>query len=67
VDNLPVILLPKFLEVQADGARELSKVALVMDLREKYFLEKYTAVFSQMKEMGYRIEILFPSTLPTKS
>ena len=59
VDNLPVILLPKFLEVQADGARELSKVALVMDLREKYFLEKYTAVFSQMKEMGYRIEILF--------
>lgn len=59
VDNLPVVLLPKFLEIQADSASEISKVALVMDLREKYFLEKYTIIFSEMKEMGYRIEILF--------
>jgi len=59
VDNLPVVLLPKFLEIQTDAASEISKVALVMDLREKSFLEKYTTIFSEMKEMGYRIEILF--------
>jgi UPF0042 nucleotide-binding protein len=59
VDNLPVVLLPKFLEIQADASSEISKVALVMDLRERSFLGKYTAIFSEMKEMGYRIEILF--------
>jgi len=59
VDNLPVALLPKFLELQADSSSEISKVALVMDLREKTFLDKYTAIFSEMKEKGYRIEILF--------
>ncbi len=59
VDNLPVVLLPKFLEIQADASSEISKVALVMDLRERSFLEKYTTIFSEMKEMGYRIEILF--------
>ena len=59
VDNLPVVLLPKFLEIQAEASSEISKVALVMDLREKYFLEKYMSIFSGLNEMGYRIEIVF--------
>ena len=59
VDNLPVALLPKFLEMQTDAASEISKVALVMDLRERYFLEKYAEIFSALKEQGHRIEILF--------
>jgi UPF0042 nucleotide-binding protein len=59
VDNLPVALLPKFLEMQTDTASEISKVALVMDLRERYFLEKYGEIFSALKEQGHRIEILF--------
>jgi UPF0042 nucleotide-binding protein len=59
VDNLPVVLLPKFLEIQTDAASEISKVALVMDLRERYFLEKYAEIFSKLKEEGHRIEILF--------
>jgi len=28
VDNLPVVLLPKLLEIQTDAASEISKVAL---------------------------------------
>jgi UPF0042 nucleotide-binding protein len=32
---------------------------MVMDLREKSFLEKYKKVFKELKEEGYRIEILF--------
>lgn len=59
VDNLPVVLLPKFLEIQTDASSEISKVALVMDLRERTFLERYTTIFLEMKEAGYRIEILF--------
>jgi UPF0042 nucleotide-binding protein len=32
---------------------------MVMDLREKSFLEKYTRIFPKLKNMGYKIEILF--------
>jgi UPF0042 nucleotide-binding protein len=59
VDNLPVALLPKFLEIQTDGASEISKVALVMDLRERSFLGRYAEIFARLKEEGHRIEILF--------
>jgi UPF0042 nucleotide-binding protein len=58
VDNLPVVLLPKFLEIRSQ-AQDVSNVALVMDLREKGFLEKYKRVFARMRERGYKIEILF--------
>ncbi len=59
VDNLPVVLLPKFLEIQSVEAKDVSKVALVMDLREKSFLDTYLEVFNQLNEKGYKIEILF--------
>jgi UPF0042 nucleotide-binding protein len=59
VDNLPVVLLPKFLEIQSVDAKDVSKVALVMDLREKSFLDTYPDVFKQLNEKGYKIEILF--------
>jgi len=59
VDNLPVVLLPKFLDINADTSNEITKVAIVMDLREKGFLEKCTAIFSDLKGLGYQIEILF--------
>jgi UPF0042 nucleotide-binding protein len=59
VDNLPIVLLPKFLEMQSDAASEISKIGLGMDLREKLFVEKYTSIFSELKEQGYRIEIVF--------
>lgn len=59
VDNLPVVLLPKFLEINADASSEITKVALVMDLREKGFLEKCPAIFADLRGQGYQIEILF--------
>jgi UPF0042 nucleotide-binding protein len=59
VDNLPVVLLPKFLEIQSDPAKQIKQVAMVMDLREKGLLERYPRVFARLKERGYRIEILF--------
>ena len=59
VDNLPVVLLSKFLEIQSDPAKEISQVAMVMDLREQAFLEKYPRIFIRLKEKGFRIELLF--------
>ena len=59
VDNLPVALLPKFLEIQSDPAKDISQVAMVMDLRERGFLDKYPRIFKRLREKGYRIEVLF--------
>ena len=62
VDNLPVLLLPKFLDLQTGATSEVSKIALVMDLREKHFLEKYLEVFSRLRKKRYNLEILFLDT-----
>jgi RNase adapter protein RapZ len=59
VDNLPVALLPKFLSIQSDPAKEIARVAMVMDLREKGFIEKYKRIFIRLRDKGYRIEVLF--------
>lgn len=59
VDNLPVVLLPKFLSLTIQSSPEIKKVAMVMDLRERSFLEKYRRIFERLKEKGYKIEILF--------
>ena len=59
VDNLPVVLLPKFLSITTLSSPEIKRVALVMDLRERSFLNKYQRIFARLKEKGYKIEILF--------
>lgn len=59
VDNMPVVLLPRFLKIQSDASKRSAQVAMVMDLREKSFLEKYPKIFTKLKNMGYRIEIIF--------
>lgn len=59
IDNMPVDLLPKFLEMPIEHDSEMSGLALVMDLREKGFIAKYKAVFSELKKKGYFFEILF--------
>ena len=59
VDNLPVVLLPKFLSITLQSSPEIKQVAMVMDLRERRFVEKYQRIFEHLKEKGYKIEILF--------
>ena len=59
IDNMPVDLLPKFLEMPIERDSEISGIALVMDLRERGFLTKYSAVFSELKKSGYFFKILF--------
>ncbi len=59
IDNLPVILLPKFFELKAETNSEITKLALVMDLREKEFLRRYPEIFQKFRAKGYLFEILF--------
>jgi UPF0042 nucleotide-binding protein len=59
VDNLPIVLLQKLLEIRAGASSEISKIALVMDLREKSFVENHVKVISKLKKKGYNIDILY--------
>jgi RNase adapter protein RapZ len=59
VDNLPVDLLPKFLELPIQHATEIFGLAFVMDLREKRFLSKYPSIFESLRQKGYGFKVLF--------
>ena len=59
VDNMPVALLPKFLQLPIESNTEIAGIALVMDLREKGFLAKCSKIFKTLKKKGYQFEILF--------
>ena len=59
VDNMPVALLPKFLELSIESDSEITGLALVMDLREKSFLSSYSSVFDSLKKKGHQFKILF--------
>jgi len=59
VDNLPVILLPKFLELRLQAPGEISRVAFVMDIRERGFLKEYPQIFKELKKEGYLMETIF--------
>jgi UPF0042 nucleotide-binding protein len=59
VDNMPVALLPKFLELPIESNSEITGLAFVMDLREKSFLYRYSLIFDSLKKKGYQFKILF--------
>jgi len=59
VDNLPVLLLPKFLELHSGGVSEIQKLALGMDLRQKEFVKNYQEIFLRLRKEGYRFVVLF--------
>lgn len=59
VDNMPVALLPKFVELPIESDSEIAGLAFVMDLREKGFLSMYPSIFESLKEKEYKLKILF--------
>ena len=75
VDNLPILLLPKFIELSGQSGGKVSKVAVVEDIRGtvsypawgqaeevkegKDFLEDSRRIIQDLQREGYPIEILF--------
>jgi RNase adapter protein RapZ len=64
VDNLPVELLPKLVELPIESNSEFAGFAFVMDLREKGFIAKYRLVFDALRKKGYRFNVLFLEAEP---
>ncbi len=75
VDNLPILLVPKFIELCEQSGGKISKVAMVEDIRGtasypnwtqraetkegKDFLEDSRRILQNLRREGYPIEILF--------
>ena len=59
VDNLPPVLLPKFIELCKASSGEIFRIAMVMDVRERAFFKEYPYIFKELKEKGQKITILF--------
>lgn len=58
VDNLPVVLLPKFLQLLS-AHNEIKRIAIGFDIRDSLFLQQAPEVIEEIKKMGMTPEILF--------
>src|SRR5207253_11059659 len=49
IDNLPVALIPRFVEVWESSDEEVQRVALGLDVRERHFLDEFPRSSSKMR------------------
>ena len=59
VDNLPIQLIPKMAQIAVVESRNISKVALGVDIRSREGLEKLPEILEQVDNMQFDYEILF--------
>ncbi|GAC1543175.1 MAG: RNase adapter RapZ [Myxococcales bacterium] len=60
IDNLPVVLLPKLLDLVSRGASdEVERLALVVDVCEGRFLETAPAALEEIRREGHKLEVVF--------
>lgn len=59
VDNLPVSLIDKFVELLAVPKNEIEKVVLGLDVRAGQSFEDAVQILTDLRRKGYPIEILF--------
>ena len=59
VDNLPSILLTKFVDLCFQGNNEFTKVAVGIDVRGRTFFDALEDSFDYMENNNYQVDILF--------
>jgi len=60
IDNLPVVLLPKLLELVSHGAgEEMPRLALVADARDARFLDSTPLALGEARRLGHDVEVVF--------
>lgn len=59
VDNLPIIIVEKLLELSEHTAGGVSKIALGVDAREGRFLSEAPRVVRELREKGAEVRVLF--------
>ena len=59
VDNLPVVLLGKLVELSQQAGGRVPRVALVVDARDVRFLPEAPRSIEEVRRLGTRIDVLF--------
>ena len=59
IDNLPVALIPKFIDLCQGYREEVKRIALGIDLREGLFLQSWPEVLAELRAARHRVEVLF--------
>lgn len=59
IDNLPVVLIPKFIELCQGYGEGIQRIALGIDLREGRFFQSWPEVLSELRAAGHRVAVLF--------
>jgi RNase adapter protein RapZ len=60
IDNLPVLLVPKLLDLVVHGASdEVHRLALVIDAREGRFLDQTPQAVDEVRRAGHKLEVVF--------
>jgi UPF0042 nucleotide-binding protein len=59
VDNLPIVLLEKLLDLSAHTAGEVSRIAAVVDARDVRFLPEAPRIIGELRERGVPLTVLF--------
>ena len=59
VDNLPLVMLPAFMDRAQQGLKSSTDVAVVIDVRNRGFLADYSITQQKLQQAGCELEILF--------
>lgn len=59
VDNLPALLIPKFIDLCHGYEEEIMRIALGVDLRGGQFLQALPAVLGDVRRAGHHVQVLF--------
>ncbi len=59
IDNLPILLIPKFIDLCQGYQEGIQRIALGIDLREGHFFQYWPDVLGEMRKAGHRVEVLF--------
>jgi RNase adapter protein RapZ len=59
IDNLPALLIPKFIDLCEGYNEGITRIALGVDLRAGQFLQGLPQVLADMRHAGHHVQVLF--------
>ena len=59
IDNLPVLLIPKFIDLCQGYQEEIKRIALGVDLRGAHFFQSWPEVLAEMRAAEHQVKVLF--------
>ncbi|TMA63295.1 MAG: RNase adapter RapZ, partial [Deltaproteobacteria bacterium] len=59
VDNLPALLIPRFIDLCQGYQEEIRRIALSVDLRGSRFLQALPQVLADVRAAGHHVQVLF--------